>query len=55
MMAKKRKREFDPLYTFIHLYQRVKAKDQSLRKLWFSIEQYDQTLCEWYKNKNTLS
>ena len=52
MMAKKKKREFDPLFTFIHLYQRVKAKDQSLRKLWFSIEQYDQTLCEWYKNKN---
>ncbi|HZW49199.1 MAG TPA: DUF262 domain-containing protein [Bacillota bacterium] len=52
MMANKKKREFDPLYTFIQLYQRVKTKDQSLRKLWFSIEQYYQTLCEWYKNKN---
>ena len=52
MMANKKKREFDPLYTFVHLYQRVKTKDQSLRKLWFSIEQYYQTLCEWYKNKN---
>ena len=51
MIADKKKDEIDPLYTF--LYFQKKAKDTSLLwNLWISIEQYYQTLCEWYKDKN---
>lgn len=52
MISGKRSNEIDPLYTFIHFFNRSKNGNTSLWNLWLQIEKYYQTLCEWYKQKN---
>jgi hypothetical protein len=52
MIAGKNDSGIDPLFTFIYFLNRSKDPSQSLWEEWLLIEQYYQTLCEWYKNKN---
>jgi len=51
MIADKKKDE-DPLFTFLFFLGKSKDNFGPLWKLWLSIEQYYLTLCEWYKDKN---
>lgn len=52
MIAGKKHRNTDPLYTFLHFYNKVKDQPESLRETWQQIRLYDQTLHEWYNNRN---
>lgn len=52
MMSGKSKDEIDNLYTFLYFLNIYKDNSKSLWDLWLRIEQYFQTLEEWYKNKN---
>lgn len=52
MISGKKESEIDSLYTFIYFLNSSKKDNQSLWKLWLSIEHYYQTLCEWYRNRN---
>lgn len=51
MIADKKKEE-DPLSTFLYFMNQSKDTSTSLWKLWIEIEKYYMTLCEWYKDKN---
>jgi hypothetical protein len=44
--------EMDSLFTFIYFLKENKKESFSLWDLWLRIEQYFQTLSEWYRNKN---
>lgn len=53
MIAGRIQNEIDPLFTFLYFLNHSKSDDsKALWKLWLSIEQYYQILCEWYKNIN---
>jgi uncharacterized protein with ParB-like and HNH nuclease domain len=52
IISGKKESETDSLFTFIYFLNESKKEGNSLWDLWLKIEQYFQTLCEWYKNKN---
>ncbi|SFN95760.1 DUF262 domain-containing protein [Proteiniclasticum ruminis] len=52
LIAKKSDKNKDPLSTFLHFYKVVNGKSKDLWSLWLDIEKYDQTLVEWYKNRD---
>lgn len=52
LIAKKSDENKDPLSTFLHFYKEVSGKNKDLWSLWLDIEKYDQTLVEWYKNRD---
>lgn len=52
MISDKKEGEIDHLFTFLHFLNESKDEDKSLWELWLSIEQYYETLSEWYTNKN---
>ncbi|MDU2063231.1 MAG: DUF262 domain-containing protein [Sporomusaceae bacterium] len=52
IVAGKREKETDGLYTFLYFLKYTRNNTHSLWDLWLIIEQYYQVLCEWYKDKN---
>lgn len=52
LISHKGAQNVDPLHTFLYFSRESKKPSISLWKLWLSIEQYFQTLCQWNTDKN---
>lgn len=52
MIAGKTNKNTDPLFTFLYFHNKAKENNNTLRELWQKIRLYDQTLIEWFSNRN---
>ena len=52
IIAEKKNRNAEPLHTFFYFSNRIKENPTALKETWDLIRLYDQTLNEWFNNRN---
>ncbi|WP_312650630.1 DUF262 domain-containing protein [Proteiniclasticum sp.] len=52
IIAGKKNRNTDPLHTFLYFSNLIKENPSALKETWDLIRLYDQTLNEWFNNRN---